>query len=114
MPARAAPPAARRGGPPAGGARAGTRLTPLPANTLAYEDFREAYPGGRVLSRETGVSRAYGRNPYEGYDEAASRPFLFQGAPDPRRTPKGRVVDGRGLAFEPVPAGFRNADLLRV
>jgi hypothetical protein len=156
------------------GTQAGARLTPLPANTLAYEDFKQAYPGGRVLSRETGVSRDYGRNPYEGYDQPGSRPFLFQGMPDPRRPPKervvgntqggdaraypwpvlarrgvahddwageklvvfyrpgalsvldqsqidgsravgatavySRVVDGRVLTFEPVPAGFRDAE----
>ncbi len=156
------------------GARAGMRLRLLPANTLAYEDFKQAYPDGRVLSRETGASRAYGRNPYEGYDQPGSRPFLLHGAPDPRRPPKerivgvvlggaaraypwsalarrgvvhddwggeklvvfyrpgalsaldqseigasravgatgvySRVVDGRALAFEPVPRGFRDAE----
>lgn len=74
------------------GARAGIRLRLLPANTLAYADFKQAYPGGRVLSRETGARRAYGRNPYEGYDRAESHPFLFRGEIDPRRPPKERVV----------------------
>src|SRR6266540_7428463 len=74
------------------GERAGTRLRPIPANTLAYEDFKAIYPGGKVLSRETGHDRAYGRNPYEGYDRPDSFPFLLRGVADRRRPPKERVV----------------------
>ena len=74
------------------GTRVGVRLARVPANTLSYEEFKEAYPAGRILSRETGVTRAYGRNPYEAYDQVDSRPFLFSGAPDPRRPPKERVA----------------------
>jgi len=74
------------------GQRAGTRLVAVPANTLAFEDWRAAHPGGKVLSRETGHRRNYGVNPYEGYDAPDLRPFLFQGRPDPRRPPKERVV----------------------
>lgn len=74
------------------GDRAGTRLTPVPANTIAYEDFKAIYPHGKVLSRDTGHRRAYGRNPYEGYDQPDGRPFLFRGQLDSRRPPKERVV----------------------
>ncbi|MBI4638639.1 MAG: DUF3179 domain-containing protein [Candidatus Rokubacteria bacterium] len=74
------------------GERAGTRLKLIPANTLAYEDWRATHPGGRVLSRETGHARRYGVNPYEGYDQPTTSPFLFSGKPDPRRPPKERVV----------------------
>jgi hypothetical protein len=74
------------------GARARTRLTSIPANTIAYEDWKTAYPTGKVLSRETGHSRRYGMNPYEGYDTPASTPFLFRGPTDPRQPPKERVV----------------------
>ena len=74
------------------GARAGIRLASIPANTIAYEDFKAAYPMGRVLSRETGHERAYGRNPYSGYDRPEAGPFLFRGQPDRRRPPKERIV----------------------
>ena len=74
------------------GERAGTRLAMVPANTLAYEDFKAVYPSGKVLSRETGHVRSYGRNPYDGYDQPSSVPFLLKGAPDRRRPPKERVV----------------------
>ncbi len=75
------------------GQRAGTRLVPVPANTVAFDDWRAAHdPDGKVLSRETGHQRSYGANPYEGYDKPTLGPFLFQGRLDPRRPPKERVV----------------------
>ncbi len=74
------------------GERAGTRLAPVPANTIAYEDWKAMYPGGQVLSRDTGHVRSYGRNPYAAYDRPDSFPFLLQGDPDRRRPPKERVV----------------------
>ncbi len=74
------------------GRRAGTWLRALPANTLAFQDWRAAHAAGRVLSRETGHERRYGVNPYVGYDEPGLGPFLFVGNLDPRRPPKERVV----------------------
>ncbi len=74
------------------GDRAGTRLVPRPANTIAFADWREASPAGKVLSRDTGHRRNYGANPYESYDEPALGPFLYTGTLDPRRPPKERVV----------------------
>ena len=74
------------------GTLAGTLLAPRPANTLAYEEWKAAHPGGKVLSRDTGHARRYGANPYEAYDQPNANPFLFMGRPDPRRPPKERVV----------------------
>jgi len=74
------------------GKLAGTKLTSRPANTLAYEEWKAAHPGGKVLSRDTGHARRYGANPYEGYDRPEGRPFLFTGRPDPRRPAMERVV----------------------
>jgi hypothetical protein len=74
------------------GDRVGTRLRMRPANTIAFEDWSAAHPGGKVLSQETGHRRRYGVNPYESYDEPALGPFLFQGKLDTRRPPKERVV----------------------
>jgi len=50
------------------GELAGERLTLHPAQSTSWAQFKKAYPDGRVLSRETGHDRPYGRNPYEGYD----------------------------------------------
>jgi hypothetical protein len=74
------------------GELAGTRLTLIPANTIAYEDFKAAYPGGKVLSLDTGHQRHYGFNPYSAYDQPNLDPFLLKGSPDRRRPPKERVV----------------------
>jgi hypothetical protein len=74
------------------GEKAGTRLVPIPANTVAFGDWKAAHPGGKVLSRDTGHRRAYGTNPYVAYDSPTAFPFLFQGTLDRRRPPKERVV----------------------
>ncbi|MDR7536911.1 MAG: DUF3179 domain-containing protein, partial [Armatimonadota bacterium] len=70
----------------------GTRLVLLPSQIVSFETFRQARPGGKVLSRETGHSRPYGRNPYVGYDDINASPFLYAGLPDPRLRPMERVV----------------------
>ncbi|MGQ0571378.1 MAG: DUF3179 domain-containing protein [Armatimonadota bacterium] len=70
----------------------GKRLTVLPSQIIAWETFRQAHPGGKVLSRDTGHSRSYGQNPYVGYDDINSSPFLYTGPNDPRLKPMERVV----------------------
>ena len=61
----------------------GTRLGFLPAAIISWEDFQEAYPAGKVLSTETGTFRAYGQNPYVGYDDVSNTPFLYRGPETP-------------------------------
>jgi hypothetical protein len=85
------------------GERAGTRLQPVPANTIAFEDWKAARPGGKVLPRDTGHLRSYGINPYASYDQPDLRPFLFNGLPDQRRPPKERVV---GVTIGGVPRAY--------
>jgi hypothetical protein len=70
----------------------GTRLEVLPSQTLSWADFKRIHPGGDVLSRDTGVPRDYGTNPYAGYDEPDSEPFLLEGEADDRLPAKERVV----------------------
>ena len=75
------------------GLHAGTVLTQLPSEIVAFEDFEAAHRvQGLVLSRETGHSRPYGRNPYAGYDRIDQPPFLFSGKPDARLPPMERVL----------------------
>ncbi len=74
------------------GRYAGTKLKVLPSEIVAFEDFAAAYPGGKVLSRETGYSRPYGRNPYRGYDRIDQSPFLFSDPVDKRLPPMERVL----------------------
>jgi hypothetical protein len=71
----------------------GRKLKSLPAPIISFADFKDAYSDGAVLSRDTGFDRAYGRNPYGGYDRADNPPFLFSGDLDGRLAPKDRVVD---------------------
>lgn len=70
----------------------GHELTQVPAQIVAFETFRTAHPDGEVLSRETGHSRAYGRNPYRGYDAIDNSPFLLDDPADPRLPAMERVL----------------------
>ena len=85
------------------GAYAGYQLELVPAQIVSWGDFKAAFPDADVLSRETGYARAYGSNPYYGYDRVDQSPFLFDGEPDGRLLPMERVaaleLDGQPLAF---------------
>jgi hypothetical protein len=70
----------------------GRRLEFLPAAIVSWADFVRAFPDGKVLSRQTGYLRNYGENPYVGYDELGSNPFLFDGRKDGRLPAMERVV----------------------
>jgi len=93
------------------GVQTGAQLERIPVQTVTWAQWREAHPEGWVLSRDTGADRDYGRNPYIGYDEAASDPFLFDGDADPRFEPKERVL---GLGGEQDPVAVPLAALSRV
>jgi hypothetical protein len=56
----------------------GRSLEMLPSRLESFASFRERAPAGRVLIPDRPGSRAYGTNPYVGYDRA-TRPFLFAG-----------------------------------
>ena len=74
------------------GELAGKKLTFLAAAIISWGDFKDANPGGKALSQDTGFQRNYGQNPYVGYDRADNPPFLFDGDLDGRLLPKERVV----------------------
>ncbi len=69
------------------GTLTGTRLRFLPASIVAWQTFKERYPQGSVLSRNTGYNRPYGQNPYTGYDNVNSTPFLYEGPETPDKLP---------------------------
>lgn len=81
----------------------GSKLVFLPTQIVSIADFGAAYPGGEVLSRDTGVERPYGQNPYPGYDRANYRGFKYANEVDGRLAAKERVVtldlDGEPLAI---------------
>lgn len=45
----------------------GTKLNPVSIDTLVWEDIKTTHPDAQVLSKETGFSRDYGRDPYGNY-----------------------------------------------
>ncbi len=65
----------------------GRELETVPASIVSWEEFRSAHPNGDVLSRDTGYNRSYGENPYTGYDDADSSPFLYDGPRTPGDLP---------------------------
>lgn len=85
------------------GAYTGTRLNMLPSQVTSFEAFVEQYPDGQILSRQTGIERNYGTNPYPGYDTSSSGPFLFDGEFDTRLFGTERVlagvIDGKPIAY---------------
>ena len=87
-----------------GEAIAGERLgdtLPLVASRLeSWAQFRERHPDGRVLVPNDPNMRAYGSNPYAGYD-TARRPFLYDGALPEGIDPMERVVVVRGEGGTP-------------
>lgn len=74
------------------GKMTGTILKQIPGQIIAFDQFISAYPSGKILSRKTGYARDYGRNPYVGYDNINSKPFLYNGKSDPRLRPMDKVV----------------------
>jgi hypothetical protein len=74
------------------GSLTGVQLELLPIQTTSWASFLQFNPDGLVLTRETGHDRSYGQNPYSGYDDVTSDPFLFDGEADPRLPAKQRIV----------------------
>jgi hypothetical protein len=80
------------------GALRGRTLEQVPAQMVAWRDWRCEHPDGRVLDapvtlllgRKTGAQAPYGLTPYGKYDSGP--PPLFEGEPDPRLPPTARVL----------------------
>ncbi|MFQ5914451.1 MAG: DUF3179 domain-containing protein [Nitrospinota bacterium] len=70
----------------------GKNLKMIPASIVGYGHLKKTHPKALILSKETGYSRPYGRNPYVGYDNVKNVPFLYRGPIDKRLPPMERVV----------------------
>jgi len=70
----------------------GVVLNQLPSHIVSFADFKKHHKEGVVLSRDTGIRRNYGENPYVGYDNINSRPFLFRGEISDRLPAMERVL----------------------
>jgi hypothetical protein len=49
------------------GKYAGTKLERIPFDVANWKNWKQLYPNTKVLSRDTGFSRPYGADPYDGY-----------------------------------------------
>lgn len=74
------------------GSFTGTRLSIVPSQTVPFETFAKQFPNGRVLSRETGHRRPYGRSPYAGYESGQRLMFPVPVPRQARRKPLGRLL----------------------
>ena len=70
----------------------GSKLDFIPAQIISFKQFKDAYPNGIILSKDTGYERDYGRNPYVGYDDIDQSPFLYKGEIDGRLPPNEKVI----------------------
>ncbi|MEM7426979.1 MAG: DUF3179 domain-containing protein [Pseudomonadota bacterium] len=73
------------------GIMTGTKLKSLPARLESFANFKARFPDGKVLVPNNPGMRAYGKNPYAGYDSSV-RPFLYRGEMPEGIEPMARVV----------------------
>jgi hypothetical protein len=59
------------------GEHAGERLTFLASSIVSFEDFRQGFEEGMVLSRDTGFPFDYSLSSYQDYDQIGQEPYLF-------------------------------------
>ncbi len=82
----------------------GSKLVFRAISIIAWEKFKATYPNAKVLSKDTGYGRAYGSNPYSGYDDVNSSPFLYRGPKTPNVLPAVAYVltvdlNGQAVAY---------------
>ena len=70
----------------------GKTLEQLPSQIISFNQFKKSYPGGLVLSKDTGYNRDYGKNPYTGYDDINNTPLFGAGNDDGRLPPMEKVI----------------------
>ncbi len=90
----------------------GIELGFLASQLISYAEFKQSFPGGLVLSRDTGHFRDYGRNPYIGCGTIDESPALFSGPLDGRLRSTLRVVAVQNDR-EPVAYPFESLDEVR-
>lgn len=85
------------------GELAGAELELIPSLVVSVKEFFERYPGGKILSKDSGslqARQAYGKNYYENYDNEDAKPygrFFDEKNLDHRLPPMERIVDIRSL-----------------
>lgn len=81
----------------------GATLAVIPSDIARFGTFAKAYPGGEVLSRDTGALRVYGSDPYGSYYTNNSAIYFPLRNQDDRLPTKalvlGVVIDGQAKAY---------------
>lgn len=81
----------------------GTKLPVLPSDQMRYGAWREQFPDGEVLSRDTGATRTYGYSPYGDYFSSTNFARSLADFDDNRLDADafvfGIVVDGKAKAY---------------
>ena len=73
----------------------GARLVALAAPVISWGEFKDGFPDGTVVTRETGVVREYGTTPYVRYDTLLRPPSFFTEEEDDRLAAFERVLSVR-------------------
>lgn len=66
----------------------GKKLKQIPTSGMRWAQFKDEFPQGEVLSRDTGYSRNYDRSPYGSYEQDSSPLFPVEGGVDDTIHPK--------------------------
>ena len=73
------------------GKKIGTEFEILPSILATWKEWKEKYPNSLVLSKDTGFSRNYDRDPYGGYESSSSIMFPVKNQ-DRRFHPKEKIL----------------------
>lgn len=83
------------------GEHLGKKLKQIPLETVTWSDWKEKHPNTEVLSKDTGYTRNYDQNPYEGYE--TDRDTFGTEFEDDRLHPKAKIwgveIDGKFKAY---------------
>ncbi len=80
------------------GEMVGESLKMIPARIEAFNRLKKRFPEAEVLIPNNPNARAYGKNPYAGYD-SLDVPFLYRGEMPPNIAPLSRVVIVEDMAW---------------
>jgi len=70
----------------------GKKLTMLVSNIMTFQEWKDLYPGSKVLTDDLGFSRDYDRDPYQAYDKVELPPGWPVSHKDDRLLPREKVL----------------------
>lgn len=91
------------------GEMTGRELTEISIDTVTWREWKKGHPDSEVLSRDTGFSRNYGRDPYGSYYEDSFLMFPVE-HDDQRIHPKTVIF---GIEAEGVYKAYKEQDVIR-